>query len=158
MASVDGSSAGVHRLYHGTQADFEHFSMDEAAHFGLHFGTLEQARNKAGRTGRVLAVDLHALRPLRLPDLGTWSFEILARELDGRGRAILDAADYERCWKHRDPDAALRATLLRHGYDTIVYANEVEGGGDSWIALSADILTVVDHDVCRPRPVERSGG
>jgi hypothetical protein len=122
-------------VFHGTRNTFTTFDENAIAHFGFHFGTKTQAQ-KFGKT--LMALYLAIKNPIRLPDLGMWGFENLARNLDSRGLGIIDGADYERAWASNDQNAELRKILLEKGYDGIVYRNEVEGAGDSFIALRAD--------------------
>lgn len=128
-------------VFHGTRNSFTTFDEDAIAHFGFHFGTKTQAQ-KFGE--QLMACHLAIKNPIRLPDLGMWDFENLARNLDSRGLGIINGSDYERAWACNDQNAELRKILLEKGYDGIVYRNEVEGAGDSFIALRADQVKSVD--------------
>ena len=138
VVDADGAPLVV---YHGTKTQFAAFDEDAIAHFGFHFGTRHQA-SKFGK--KIMAVHLALSNPLRLPDLGTWGFENLARNLDSRGLGIIDGADYERAWGANDQNAELRKILLEKGYDGVVYGNEVEGAGDSFIALRASQICLAE--------------
>lgn len=131
-------------LYHGTRRRFAVFDTAAIEHFGFHVGTLAQARKFGSKP---MALYVAIANPIRLPDLGTWGFENLARHLDRRGLGILSALDYERAWGARDQSGELRTILLEKGYDGIVYANAVEGRGDSFIAFEpAQLRSVADSE------------
>lgn len=136
----------VVRAYHGTTTTFgDKFSLGEG--IGPHFGTIEQASKFAvGEGGHIRPVDLHFKNTLRLPD-GGWenpSMLLLKLEREGvisedemlptvpfRGRAATPE-------EHAADVAAVRSLIQSKGYDSIVYRNEHEGEGDSYIALNPD--------------------
>lgn len=129
-------------LYHGTRAKFTRFDVARIEHFGFHLGTRAQAL-KFGK--HLMALYARIEKPIRLPDLGTWGFENVARHLDRRGLGLIDEADYERAWNAFDQSAELRAILLQKGWDGIVYANEVEGRGDSFIVFEPGQILLAER-------------
>jgi hypothetical protein len=130
------------RAYHGTSAKaFKNF---DTSREGAHFGTSEQAtarleKKRGGGRPKVIAVDLDIKNPLRLPDIGVWNhFNNLHRHLSVNGHFTPAEADAVwDAWQRTDDAGweALKATLEAKGYDGIVYTNEVEGTGDSYIAF-----------------------
>lgn len=133
--------------FHGTNAeDFERFEFTEDV--GFHFGGIETANRRLQQMladcdedgvegARVLPCLLLIERPLRLPDCHTWSTQNV---LGALWRAGL-LTDRER--DQLATDGYLDAEMFREivenaGYDSVVYANETEGGGDSYIVLRAE--------------------
>ncbi|MBA3904973.1 MAG: hypothetical protein C0522_15070 [Rhodocyclaceae bacterium] len=114
--------------FHGTTARFESFDT-ERGQLGSHFGTLEQARRilRAHRRGSplILRCQLQILRPLRLQDFGTFSPIAVGPQLVELGI----------CSEEPRTNADSKATIRLAGFDGVVYANEREGAGDSWIAF-----------------------
>lgn len=136
-ASVMVDASGAPRvLYHGTREKFTAFSKDAIAHFGFHVGTLQQAKT-FGPIQMPLYVAI--ANRIRLPDLGTWHFESIVRNLANQGLA-LSSAEYERARHALNQGAELRKILQENGYDGIVYANRVEGVGDSYIVFEPSQL------------------
>ena len=81
-------------------------------------------------------VTLSVERPLRLPDLGIWSSEIIANELSLSGQQREEMA---LCHNETDKFDYLKSLIFEMGYDSVVYKNEVEAKGhDSYIALKDD--------------------
>lgn len=130
-------------VYHGTTAKaFNIFNTDNE---GAHFGTRAQAESRSDRNGgrggrrKAIAAYLKIENPLRLPDLGVWGNFDNVRSYLSVNNIITDAeADSTwNAWQQSDKAGwdALKAALAAHGYDGIVYENEVEGRGDSYIAL-----------------------
>lgn len=78
-------------------------------------------------------VDLR--KPLRLPDLGTWGYQSVMREARKAGVSISES-EYESVFNASDNNAALRELLISKGYDGVVYKNEAEGTGDSFIVFA----------------------
>lgn len=132
-----------------------------------HFGTAVAVSRHAASFGfadaeemRVMRVWLDIRRPLRLPDGGTASSlwilreamragvfgagevcDILGLEVSGPDDNKLMAFPVDA----NPPDTVdrLLANALRtHGFDGVVYANSVEGGGDSWINTEEAQVTV----------------
>ena len=139
-------------LFHGTDATFDEF---DAGEFGFHFGD-EQAASMQG--GSSMPVVLSIKNPLRLKDLGVWNpdrvLKALRKEADIPKEAIAEAEaesdklhdqlvdrldddnDLHDARKaHYEWSAPVRELLDRHGYYGIVYQNEAEGFGDSYIAF-----------------------
>lgn len=120
-------------VYHGTDADFNVFEFSED--IGFHFGSAETAATRIQQAdmedSRTLAVYLCIRNPLRLPDLHTWSPRSVVNALLDVGVISEEQAD--------DADVIDReqvaSWLADKGYDGIVYRNETEAGGDSWIAM-----------------------
>lgn len=123
--------------YHGTDAEFEEFGY--TLDIGYHFGPIETAERRLLMVGdgewpegaNVRPVLLDIRRPLRLPDLHDWNPRAVANALVDAGVVDPDEAEATDIIDQE----AVAAWLERAGYDGIVYANQTELGGESWIAL-----------------------
>lgn len=114
---------------------FKRFRMPAGSkEIGAHFGTETQASAR----GTPFPFHLCIRNPLRLPDLGTWDYQLVMRAARRAGVSISEA-EYDRVFNapHGQENAALRKLLLAKGIDGIVYANEAEGQGDSYIVFDA---------------------
>lgn len=110
---------------------FDTFRMPaEETELGAHFGTRDQARS----FGPAFPFFLALRNPLRLPDLGTWNYQSVLREARRRGVAISEQ-EYKSVFNAPNSNQALRDLLEAKGFDGVVYANEAEGEGDSYIAF-----------------------
>jgi hypothetical protein len=133
-------------VYHGTP---EKFSAFDTSKEGSHFGTLEQASNIRGKGKlKVGAYYLSIKNPLRVADIGTWSFNGVHYHLsindivtDAEADAMWDA------WQKSDEAGwgVLKSTLAKHGYDGFVYENEQEGQGDSYVAFYPEQIKSVNN-------------
>ena len=140
VVNPDGSPKIV---YHGTRAKFIAFDKDAIAHFGFHVGTLSQAKKFSKKPMALFAAISNAIR---LPDLGMWGFENVARNVDSRGLGIINDAEYEQAWNANDQSGELRKILQSKGYDGIIYQNEVEGKGESYVAFEpAQLKSATDN-------------
>lgn len=119
--------------YHATDADFSEFKYSED--IGFHFGSRECANARAMQAelenAVVMPVYLSLQNPLRMRDLQTWGPNEVAGDLFDLG--VISA---EECDSVEIVDREQVAQwLAAKGFDSIVYANETEGGGDSFIAM-----------------------
>lgn len=141
-------------VYHGTSSDFMEFSPAFTRDIGFHFGTSAQA----GRFGNiVMPVYLNIKNPLRVEDrfsrqgeMSAFSEDIhyetditsaesdrlleLAREVDqkwddGRDADNTMIAEAKEFW------ALAQRVIQRSGFDGLVYKNDVEGIGDSYVVF-----------------------
>lgn len=131
--------------YHSSPYSFGKFDTRKE---GAHFGTHEQASNlnKPGKKAPK-AYELNIQNPLRMPDIGGWNhFSNLHANLH-RMDIITDqeASEAWEAWNQSDDAGweALKQILLKKGYDGIVYENEQEGEGDSYIAFWANQIKPV---------------
>jgi len=88
-----------------------------------------------------MSVYLSMSNPVRVPDLGVWSFDAIRSQLVRQDTITTEEADavYDAWRNGTDPDgwAALRKAMAANGYHGIVYKNEHEdAGSDSYVALS----------------------
>jgi hypothetical protein len=134
--------------YHATTAaeDFDRFEYTEDV--GYHFGSIETANNRleqiadsededAFKNARVIPCWLHISRPLRLHDCFTWESRDTMLALQKAG--VLTGSQFDELWDDGFLDQEMfREIVERAGYDSIVYANQTEGGGDSYIVLDPD--------------------
>lgn len=110
---------------------FDIFAMPEdGLELGAHFGLREQAE----MFGPTFAFYLKIENPLRLPDLGNWEARRVIDAARKRGVKISDA-ERQAVLGAADSNAELRVLLETKGYDGVVYVNEAEGFGDSYIAF-----------------------
>lgn len=131
-------------VYHSTRNTFDSFT--QTSDIGWHFGTLEQAENRLRNTSskqligeNILPVYLSIQNPMRLNDMGTWEQKDIVAGMTIAGVDFSDMDEAVRRTlfedgKEIDRDAFVRL-LESKGYDGIVYRNEEEGSGDSYIAL-----------------------
>lgn len=124
-------------VYHGTDAEFDTFEFTED--IGFHFGSAETAATRILQAqmeddGITLAVYLRLRNPLRLPDLHTWSPRSVVSALLDAGVISEDQADAADVIDREQ----VASWLADKGYDSIVYRNETEAGGDSWIAMEPE--------------------
>ena len=123
--------------YHASPNTFRTF---DTSREGAHFGTHEQASNlrKHGLKKPKL-YRLSIKNPLRLHDVGVWNnFNGLHSVLSTGGHITPQQADDAwAAWQRSDVEGweSLKKSLESHGYDGIIYKNEQEGEGDSYIAF-----------------------
>jgi GNAT superfamily N-acetyltransferase len=144
------------RMFHGTpHGDMEKFQVGGGRRggmesFGFHFGPSDAAnkrimptferseweRNKYNWT--VMPVYLSIKNPLRMGDVGDWeNVNKVCMWLVRDG--IITSDEHEQVQEpvtHQAQINALKKMLQSKGYDGIVYKNDHEGGGDSWIAFN----------------------
>lgn len=137
-------------FYHATDAQFDRF--EKTSDIGFHFGTKEQAGYK--KRSRLIEARLNIRNPLRLPD-HSWGdagqmrsalakVGIKSPELDALADEFAkeEKADNWRSPKARELTKAALAEgkrlIQEAGFDAVVYKNEVEGQGDSFIVFSDD--------------------
>lgn len=137
-------------VYHATRTAPTRFKNLYGLGIYGHFGTLESAHDKAehdreeGKAGGASIMPLYlAIRnPLRMSDIhfdqeyGAWAEELVKRRALTKDE--LPVAYAERyAYRPGKADARLVKELVEKlkakGYDGIVYANRIEGVGDSWI-------------------------
>lgn len=132
------------RMYHATDADFDTFDLTED--IGYHFGSWITANNLINSRlvfdglqysvpvgTNIIPVYLRVENPLRLADLGTWCSGDVAVAL--RAAGVVTTRQAAKLTGFAD-QAAVTMALARKGYDSIVYENVTEGGGDSYIVFS----------------------
>ena len=117
---------------HKVELAFEEFEFPaDGKELGVHFGSLHQAQ----ALGEAFPFLLCIKNPLRLPDLGTWEVQSVMYEAHKRGVPI-NLAEHDAVVNAKDSNATLRDLLTCKGYDGVVYANEAEGHGESYIAFN----------------------
>lgn len=137
------------RAYHASPNKFKKFDLSKE---GAHFGSREQASNvrKHGLKEPV-AYDLEVKNPLRLHDIGVWNnFNNLHSVLSVGDHITPEQADAAwAAWLRSDQEGweALKAALEQNGYDSIVYQNEQEGPGDSYLVFrDGQIKRIKEND------------
>ena len=106
---------------------------------GVHLGN----ESAAAMFGEVFPFFAKLGKPFRLPDLGTWNYQSVMRELRKRGVKISEA-EYDAVFNANDNNEALRALLQSKGIESIVYRNEAEGEGDSFIVFDPNQIKSAD--------------
>lgn len=88
-----------------------------------------------------LAIELDCYRPLVMPDLGVWTFQVVTRHLQmEEAEKFSDAEKWHTAWNRSNEAgwAAVHQSLTAAGYDCIAYANATEDPGSvSWIVWDA---------------------
>ncbi len=101
--------------------------------FGVHFGN----EGAASMFGTVFPFYVMITKLFRTEDLGTWDYQNVLRSARKSGISISEK-EYDDVFNSQDEQLAARKLLLGKGYDGIVYQNEVEGRGDSYIIFSSN--------------------
>jgi len=128
-------SRGTHAL------NFNEFEMPSGEQeLGTHLGTVEQALN-FGEYAHPFFVKLG--REVRLADLGTWDYQAVMMALRKKGVKISDA-EYEAVYNANDNNQALRELLISKSVNSIVYKNEAEARGDSYIVFNPNQIKSAD--------------
>lgn len=122
-------------VYHSSVATFDKFRVSRKD-LGIHFGTAGQAEDRfllkqhhekpaalARMTPCTLPVYLSIAKPLRMPDLGDWDLDDLV------GNLPAEFTFHERIYADKDSHAGIRKLIESHGYDGIVYTNDMEARG-----------------------------
>ncbi|KWT95537.1 MULTISPECIES: hypothetical protein [unclassified Variovorax] len=134
--------------YHATVAreDFLRFELSDDV--GYHFGSKDTANRRLEHLlqggdeddvegARILPCLLTMQNPLRMPDCHTWTLNNLIPAL--RDAGVISAEQSDALWDEGYLDqAGFQALLEGAGYDAVIYRNETEGGGDSYLMLDAD--------------------
>lgn len=153
------------KMYHASRSEkpFNTFDMSKSD-LGPHFGTLEQAEHRANmfpENASIFPVWLNITNPLRLKDVGSFHADAIADQL--RRKKIISRAlekeiaqAYEKDWRSRKKyDRVIKKAIIDAGYDGIVYKNQHEGQGDSYIAfypqqIKSAMIGSIDHDLKDP--------
>jgi hypothetical protein len=147
--------------YHATLADdFDRFEFTED--IGFHFGTREAANKRFAditahvdedevQGARILICSLHVSNPLRLDDCHTWGSVNTIFALRSAG-ALSDAEQAELVDGGYLDAEMFRDIVEKAGYDCVVYANETEGGGDSYIILRPEHICFALQHPPAPAP------
>lgn len=157
-------------LFHGTAKKFDVFRKHKPSELGFHFGTREQAETVAANEGRKTGHLIHATvdikNPYRMKDHDWIHPAIMAKH--ARGLGLHDLADtLDAHAKKYPPDEyddfgfggeatsppaehgrmvqAFKRGLISKGHDGVVYKNEFEGEGDSYIAFHPNQVTIRSH-------------
>ena len=139
--------AGWSDAYHGTHDTFESFD-PSTQDFGTHVGSRPTAANTRlkppgeeafSEGANVLPLKVRLGNSVRINDLGEWDYQDVINELERAGALKKSDADllhdrYVESGGEYD-DEALRKHLRKNGVDSLVYRNEYEYGGDSYIML-----------------------
>lgn len=130
------------KLYHATDKQFNAFDSRYASgQMGIHLGTLPQAMKvyaellADGKKPRVLEVEVRIENPLRLEDQGGWQgYEVTQMVYEALGKKFIG--------QNLNSDR-LRNLIAQAGYDSVVYKNEFEGSGDSYIVFDDKQINIL---------------
>jgi hypothetical protein len=142
--------------------------------YGFHFGSLEAAKMRMlhkGIDGFMYKVELDIKNPLRLKEGrndGGWNPFFIVKKIiektnlatqeeidswytggkegslvNSKGIDWFEVANNED-YTFEDQGKWMEQWLLDKGYDGIVYDNEFEGGGDSYLVFNTDLINIVD--------------
>lgn len=132
--------------FHGTPEAFDRFEMFS---LGVHFSTGWRVAQQfaGGPDGWIIAARLSIRRPLRMPDLATWEVrDLVANALDRGGLTVTQADALDALiTEARYDDGDFHRALATNGFDSIVYDNRVEGGGDSFIVFHPRHIRVLER-------------
>lgn len=126
-------------LYHATSSDYEQFDLAYTiSQMGIHLGSKEQAANVINSILNnnededndkdifLLTVECEFKKTIRLEDFGGWQgFQLVLKINEMLNTNINTSAS----------DRQIRSKLISLGYDSVVYSNDFEGEGDSYISL-----------------------
>ena len=119
---------------------FSQFSLPSGElELGIHLGTEQQAAS----FGDVFRFWVDPGGMYDLPDLGTWNYQSVIRELRKAGVKISEA-DYDSIFNSNNPNESLRKKLVSIGINSIRYKNEAEGPGRSLIVLDPSQIKSAD--------------
>ena len=139
-------------FYHKSTYNNLTFNLELSKEIGLHCGTFEQANNRPGNYLYELVVDTSKMCELKDSLDIHWSGLSFLRELQGAG--IIDAEQYSNFVKEfRDKLPAgdqemyksefCRKVLRTLGYTGFIYANHVEGEGNSICIIDKDVIKTI---------------
>jgi hypothetical protein len=126
-------------LYHATGSDYEQFDLAyTSSQMGIHLGSKEQAANVINSILNnnededndkdifLLTVECEFKNAIRLEDFGGWQgFQLVLKINEMLDIKLSTSAS----------DRQIRSKLIELGYDSVVYSNDFEGEGDSYISL-----------------------
>ncbi len=126
-------------LYHGTRAAFDSLDLAMTVDGGLHVGSEEQARMRAGTSGRLLAVSLEAFNTRRSRDTGgNWKAKVQQARAAGF-QAIVYLNRYEGIPLERF-QALAQAGIDPDRLSDAQFRKQVPEAKDSWIVLDLAYL------------------
>jgi hypothetical protein len=144
---LEGSKA-KEPVFHAAKADVSEFSpkhRTELSSMGHHFGTADQANFRMGQYDfkaehpNVGKYHLAIKNPLEVSHMASFAPDHLAEQMMDMG--ILDPKKYDAMSEKHGYDAIplgaeLVKILKKHGYDSLMYPNEREGEGHSYVPFN----------------------
>lgn len=135
--------------YHGTDSDIDFSSFEITEDLGFHFGSSYAANKRlldisegdpdAIEYMRVIPCILHVKNPLRLRDCFTWDTQNVLRGL--LDQSVLSEEEYMELSNGGYLDREMLQEILnRKGFDSVVYENLTEHGGDSYMVLDSKLI------------------
>ena len=132
-------------LYHGTTHNFDVFNTKpDNREIGSHFGNRRQANQRLAEPGNgsygtrgdnIKAVYLRIENPIRLTDQTFWVPEKLASTLQTQFNISIEPSGKGAMGSTYHTQDDIMTALKENGYDGIVYENDHEGNGDSYIVF-----------------------
>lgn len=118
-------------VWHGSKQGVAEKMRFESDELGIHFGTREQASRVSDlKDGVTEPFFLNMKNPLHTRDFARWEWYIVSKMLNVDG--VITDRERDRIQKARS-DYELIGVLKGKGYDGIIYDNEFEGEGRSYI-------------------------
>lgn len=130
-------------VFHGTLSNFQQFNLAyTTGQMGFHFGTLEQAMNVISDNygeplsgSKLIEANLNIKNPLKLKDLGSWyGDDVIKMVNDILGSKLNPSAN----------DRAIRRAIQDKGFDSVVYENNIEGDGVSYIVFDPSQIKIIN--------------
>ena len=129
-------------VYHGTNADFEKFEIGD---IGYHFGNIEQATERmtdfTDGNPHIMTGYLKMENPLDIvSDVGDWLDVDTVKEYLHEYEVLSDEE-----FKKVNTLSQITSILQNKGYDGIIYENQFEGKGKSYIVFNSSQFKSVDN-------------
>lgn len=139
-------------VYHGTRETFSRLDLSKTVDGGLHFGSQEQARMRAGKHGRLIAAHVEITSAQRSRDLGGgWKRRIQQAKAAGH-----DAIVYLNRYEGLSIERVMQAQREGVELDTLTdaqFRRYVPEAQDSWIVFSLDQVKLLPEPTpTSPRP------
>ena len=129
-------------VYHGTNADFDKFEIGD---IGFHFGNYEQANERmtdfSDGNPHIMSGYLKMENPLDIvSDVGDWLDVDTVKEYLHEYEVLSDEE-----FKNVNTLSEITSLLQDKGYDGIIYENQFEGEGKSYIVFNSSQFKSVDN-------------
>lgn len=146
--------------YYGSTQPITKFDLRKTKEFGIHLG-LENPNSSLHRIetsgGYLYHVLVTHTKPLHLPDVLRWTLEAVLRELRWSSDQIREQklqasknAKYHGTSLREEENVLLGNILDNLGYDSVVYENKGEAGGDAVIVWHPEQIQVIKQEKVLP--------
>lgn len=144
--------------YHGTDNLFDNPRFQNlsnaVAPMGFHLGNLNQAKNIKKRLHSRLpkyinVYKVNNIKPIRVKDMVYWTPRDIANQLINLGYKVESekpkSASLQKSGERIYRNNHILDTLKRYGYNSLIYANEWEGEGDTLVVFDDSVLKLIDR-------------